>query len=81
MTEQTILSSHREMKGYNPVAKSRKMTIYNANIDLVKDNVLKNLVSVSLFVLKVLNKKLNSGVNQGPNLCCKFAKMTFYNPM
>ena len=39
------------------VANLRKMTIYNTNIDLVNDNVLKNLVSISLFVLKVLNKK------------------------
>ena len=50
------------------------MTIYNTNIVLVNDNVLKKLVSISLFFLKVLNKKMNSDVNQGPQLCCQFVK-------
>ena len=31
-------------------------------------------VSISLFILKILKKNLISDVNQGPLLCCKFAK-------
>ena len=42
------------------------------NVDLVYDNVYTKLVSISLFVLKIL-KKLISYVNQGPSLCCKVA--------
>ena len=53
------------MKGCNSVANLLKKTIYNTNIDLVNDNVLNNLVSISLFVLKVY-KKMNSDVNQRP---------------
>ena len=49
------------------------MTIYNLNVDLFNDNV---------YTKKGLNKsipsehikKLISGVNQGPLICCKFAK-------
>ena len=47
------------------------MTIYNLNVDLVYNNVYKN-GSISLFVLKIL--KMISDFNQGPLLCCKFAK-------
>ena len=49
------------------------MTMYNLNVDLLYDNVYTKLVLISLFVLKIL-KKLISYVNQGPLLCCKFAK-------
>ena len=49
------------------------MTIYNLNVDIVNDNV---------YTKKGLNKsipsqhikKLISDVNQGPLICCKFAK-------
>ena len=47
--------------------------MYNLNVDLVYDSVYTTLVSISLFVLKIL-KKLISYVNQCPLLCCKFAK-------
>ena len=53
------------IKGRNSIANLRKMTNYNSNVDLVNANVYTNLVSISLFVLKILKKKLNSDVNQG----------------
>ena len=59
--------------GHNSVANLWKMTIYNLNVELDYDNVYTKLVSISLFGLKIL-KNLISDVNQGPLLCCKFAK-------
>ena len=47
--------------------------MYNLNEDLLYNNVYTKFVLISLFVLKIL-KKLISYVNQGPFLCCKFAK-------
>ena len=55
--------------GHNSVANLWSMTIYNLNVDLVYDNVYTKFVSISL-----LGQKLISDVNQGPLLCCKFAK-------
>ena len=49
------------------------MTIYNLKVDLVYDNVY-----TKVFLNKCIRsqdiKKLISDVNQGPLLCCKFAK-------
>ena len=44
------------IKGRNSVANLRKMMIYNPNLDLVNDNVYTKLVSISLFIFKILNK-------------------------
>ena len=48
------------------------------NVDLVYDNVYTKLVSISLFVHKIL-KKLISYVNQGPLLCCKGPRTVSYS--
>ena len=53
------------------------MTIYNLNVDLVYDNVYAKIgLNKSIHSQDI--KKLISDVNQGPLLCCKFAKMTIY---
>ena len=54
------------IKGRNSVANLRKMKNYNPNEDLVNDLCIQNLVPISLFVLKILKKTLNSDANQGP---------------
>ena len=62
------------IKGPNSVADLRKPKIYNTNVDLVNDNV------YTKFGLNLSNRsqdnqqKPNSDVNQGTQLCCKFAK-------
>ena len=43
-------------KDHNYVAILWRMTMYNLNVDLVYDNVYAKLVSISLFVLKILKK-------------------------
>ena len=49
------------------------MTIYNLNVDLVYDNVYAKIgLNKSIHSQDI--KKLISDVNQGPLLCCKFAK-------
>ena len=35
---------------------------------------IQNLVKFYPFILKDIEQKLNSDINQGPLLCCKFAK-------
>ena len=49
------------------------MTIYNLNVDLVYDNKYAKIgLNKSIHSQDI--KKLISDVNQGPLLCCKFAK-------
>ena len=55
------------------------MTIYNLKVDLVYDNVYTK-IGRNKYILSQDIKKLISDVNQGPLLCCKFAKMTIYYP-
>ena len=73
------------IKGRNYVANLRKTKIYNTNVDLVNDNVNVYLVNdndnvYTKFGLNLsirsqdIEQKPNSDVNQGPKLCCKFAK-------
>ena len=54
----------------------RKMTIYNPNVDLVNYNVYRytNFGLNESISSQDIETKLNSDVNQGPLLCCKFAK-------
>ena len=40
---------------------------------------IQNLVSFCQFVLKLLSKKPNSDLNQGPNSVANMRKTTFYN--
>ena len=72
-----ILSKNRiltSIKGSNFVANLRKTKIFNTNIDIVNDNVYTKL-GFNLFILSQdIEQKPNSDINQGPLLCCKFAK-------
>ena len=69
------------IKGRNSVANLRKMTIYNPNVNLVNDNVyIQNLVSISLFVLKILNKNWILTSIKGRHSVANLWKMTIYNP-
>ena len=53
LSRNQILTS---IKGRISVANLRKTTIYNTKVDLVNDNVCKNLVFIGLFVFKILSK-------------------------
>ena len=55
------------------------MYMYNLNVDLVYDNVYAK-IGLNKSILSQDTKKLISYVNQGPLLCCIFAKMTIYYP-
>ena len=73
-----ILSKNRILtssKGSNSVANLQKKTkIYNTNIDLVNDSVYTKF-GLNLFILSQdIEQKSNSDINQGLQLCCKFAK-------
>ena len=50
------------------------MTIYNTNVDLVNDNVYTKFGLDKTICSQDIEQKLNFDVNQGPKLCCKFAK-------
>ena len=56
------------------------MTSYIPNVDLVNDNVYTKFGLNKSIRFQYIEQKLNSDVNQGPQLCCKFAKMRIYNP-
>ena len=56
------------------------MTIYNPNVDLVNNNVYTKYGLNKSIHSQDIEQKLNSDVNQGPLLCCKFQKMMIYNP-
>ena len=51
-----------------------------SNVDLVNDNVFQNLVSISLFFLKILNKNRILTFIKGCNFVAKLRKIKFYNP-
>ena len=54
------------IKARNSVANSRKMTIYNLNVDLVNDNVYTKFGKILFIHSQDIEQKLNSDVNQGP---------------
>ena len=62
------------IKGRNSVANLRKTKIYNTNVDLVNDSVYKKFGPNLSILSQDIEQKPNSDVNQGPQLCCKFAK-------
>ena len=62
------------IKGRNPVANLRKTKIYNTSVDLVNDNVYTKFGLNLSIRSQDIKQKPNSDVNQGPLLCCKFAK-------
>ena len=64
-----ILSKNKiliSIKGRNSVANLRKTMIYNANIDLVNDNVYTKFCLNRSIRFQDIEQKLNSDVNQGP---------------
>ena len=70
-----ILSKNRiltSIKGSNSVANLRKTKIYNTNIDFVNDNVYTKFGLNRSIRFQDIEQKLNSDINQGPQLCCKF---------
>ena len=62
------------IKGRNSVANLRKTTIYKTNVDLVTDNVYTNFGLILSIRSQDIEQKPNYDVNQGPLLCCQFAK-------
>ena len=46
--------------------------IYNTKVDLVNDNVYTKFGLNRSICFQDIEQKLNSDVNQGPLLCCKF---------
>ena len=52
--------------GRNSVANLKKTNIYNTNVILSMMMCIQNLVLFCQFVLKILSKKPNSDINQGP---------------
>ena len=72
-----ILSKNRiltSIKGSKSVANLRKTKILDINIDIVNDNVYTKF-GFNLFILsRDIEQKPNSDINQGPLLCCEFAK-------
>ena len=72
LSKNQILTS---IKARNSVANLRKTTIYDTNIDLVNDNVYTKFGLNQSFRFQDIEQKLNSDVNQGPLLCCKFAEI------
>ena len=74
-----ILSKNRiltSIKGSNSVANLQKTKIYNTNIDIVNDNVFTKFGLILSIRSQdtCTEQKPNFDVNQGPQLCCKFAK-------
>ena len=72
LSKNQILTS---IKGRNSVANLRKTMIYNNKIDLVNDNVCTKFGLNRSFCFQDIEQKLNSDVNQGQYLCCKFAEI------
>ena len=63
------------IKGCNSVANLRKTMIYITNVDLVNDYVYTKFCLNRSIRFQDIEQKLNSDVNQGPLLCCKFAEI------
>ena len=63
------------IKGRYSVANSRKIMIYNTNIDLVNDNVYTKFGLNRSICFQDIEQKQECEVNQGPLLCCKFAEI------
>ena len=56
----------------------QKTKIYNTDIDLVNDNVFTKFGLILSIRSKDIEQKPNSDIDQGPQLCCKFAKTMIY---
>ena len=72
LSKNQILTS---IKGLNSVANLRKTMIYISNVDLVNDYVYTNFGLNRSICFQEIEQKLNSDVNQGPKLYCKFVEI------
>ena len=72
LSKNQILTS---IKGRNSVANMRKTMIYITNVDLVNDYVYTKFGLNRSICFQDIEQKLNSDVNQGPLLYCKFAEI------
>ena len=75
LSENEVLIS---IKGHNAPINLRKLTYRpkNLNIDLVNIIVHTKFGQLpSFFVSQDIERKRNSDINQGPQVCCKFAKI------
>ena len=70
----------KQIKGRNSVAISRKLTLYDPNVDLVNDNVYTKFGLNPYIRFQEIEQKPNTDADQEPQLFCKFAKMTHHNP-
>ena len=68
------------IKGRNSVVNLQNLTLYNPNLDIIYVNVYTKLGSILSIGSQDIEWKRNSNINQGPKLCCKFAKFALYNP-
>ena len=59
-----------------------ELGVHIANLTLIMSMImcLQNMVSISLFILKLLNKKRILTSMKGCNAVAKLRKITFYNP-
>ena len=62
------------IKGRNRVANLQKTMVHIFNVDLVNDNEYAKYDLILSIRSQDIEQKPNSDVNQGPLLCCKFAK-------
>ena len=62
------------IKGRNSVANLRKTSIYFTNVEFVNDDVYTKFGLILSIRSQDIEQKPNSDINQGPLLCCKFAK-------
>ena len=72
LSKNQILTS---IKGRNSDANLQKAMINFTNLDLVNDNVYTKFGLNRSICFQDIEQKLNSDVNQGPYLCCKFAEI------
>ena len=62
------------IKGHNSVANLRNLPLYNPNLDIINVNVYTKFGYILSIGSQDIERKRNSDINQGPSLCCKFAK-------
>ena len=63
------------IKGRHSVANLRNSMIYITNVDLINDYVYTKFGLNRSIRFQDIEQKLNSDVNQGPLLCCKFVEI------
>ena len=71
LSKNQILTS---IKGRYSVANLQKTKIYNTNLDIVTDNMYTKFHLDLSIPPQDIAQKQNFDINQGPLLCCQFAK-------